>query len=235
MSNIKQFDFKGLPVSVIDCNNEVWFKAQDVCRVVGIQNVSDAMNRLDDDEFQDINLTIGSTEGQIGGLRHALFVSEPGLYHLLNGSRKPEARPFQRWVNHEVLPAIRKNGQYSNVKPLNERQSLIAAMKLSTMVAEETEELKKVTQQHSNKLLELDDKIETQITLDHGEQRRLQKAVARRVYELETDKDRQRKLFHEIYRELKDRFAVASYKDILRRELQDAIRYVEAFIPRRVA
>lgn len=226
MNEIKHFDFKGLSVSIIDNSNEVWFKAQDVCQAVGIQNVSQAVDRLDDDERSMFN---------IGRQGETNFISEPGLYHLLNGSRKPEARPFQRWVNHEVLPAIRKNGQYSNVKPLNERQSLIAAMKLSTMVAEETDELKKVTQQHSNKLLELDDKIETQITLDHGEQRRLQKAVARRVYELETDKDRQQKLFHEIYRELKDRFAVASYKDILRRELQDAIRYVEAFVPRRVA
>lgn len=234
MSGIKQFNFKGLPVSIIDRKDEVWFKAQDVCRVVSIQNVSDAMNRLDDDEFQDVNLTIGSTEGQ-GGLRHALFISEPGLYHLLNGSRKPEARPFQRWVNHEVLPMIRRTGQYTNVRTLNPQESLIACMKLTTMTAEDTERLKKITQQHSQKLAELDDKVERQITLDHGEQRRLQKAVARRVYELETNKDRQRKLFHDIYRELKDRFAVASYKDILRRELHDAIRYVDAFIPRRVA
>lgn len=227
MNEIKHFDFKGLSVSVIDKSGEVWFKAQDVCKAINLSNVSMVADRLDEDEVTKFNL--GSLSGETN------FISEPGLYHLLNGSRKPEAKPFQRWVNHEVLPVIRKTGQYSNVKPLNEKQSLIAAMKLSTMVAEETDQLKKITQQHSQKLLELDEKVESQITLDHGEQRRLQKAVACRVYALEADREQQRKLFREIYRELKDRFAVASYKDILRRELQDAIRYVEAFIPRRVA
>lgn len=227
MSSIHNFEFNGLSVSVIDKSNEVWFKAQDVCHVLDIQNTTDAIKRLDEDEVTRFNL--GSQSGETN------FISEPGLYHLLNGSRKPEARPFQRWVNHEVLPMIRRTGQYANVRPLNPQESLIACMKLTTMTAEDTERLKQITQQHTEKLLELDEKVESQITLDHGEQRRIQKAVAKRVYALSADKQEQRKLFHDIYRELKDRFAVASYKDILRRELQDAIRYVEAFIPRRVA
>ncbi|WP_028983280.1 BRO family protein [Sporolactobacillus terrae] len=232
MSDVHEFDFKGIPVSVIGNENEIWFKALDVCKAVGISNVSDAMNRLDEDEVKTI---LSSTE--VGSYKSKTnFISEPGLYHLLNGSRKSEARPFQRWVNHDVLPTIRKSGQYSNVKPLNDKQSLIAAMKLSTMVAEETDQLKKITQQHSQKLMELGDKVENQITLDHGEQRRVQKAVSHRVSDFEKyDKKRRSELYHEIYREIKDRFAVPSYKDILRKDLESAIKYIEAFIPKKVA
>jgi prophage antirepressor-like protein len=40
-------------------------------------------------------------------------VNEPGLYSLILGSRKPEAKAFKRWVTHEVLPAIRRTGSYS--------------------------------------------------------------------------------------------------------------------------
>lgn len=41
------------------------------------------------------------------------IVNEPGLYSLVLGSRKPEAKRFKRWVTHEVLPAIRKTGSYA--------------------------------------------------------------------------------------------------------------------------
>ncbi len=140
----------------------------------------------------------------------------------------------QAWNAYEKLI----DGYYSlqeNVVPLNDKQSLIALMKLSTITAEETEELKLVTSVHSEKLQELETKVEEQITLDHGEQRRLQKGVARRVYEVTEDKKEAARLFRELYREIKDRFGVASYKDVKRKELQSAISYIENWVPRKVS
>ncbi|MNC66600.1 ORF6C domain protein [compost metagenome] len=78
----------------------------------------------------------------------------------------------------------------------------------------------------------LEQKVEEQITLDHGEQRRLQKAVATRVYELESDPDSRHGLFSGLYREIKDRWGVGSYVDVKRKDLQDVIRYVEAWKPK---
>lgn len=225
MSNIHQFDFKGLPVSVIDRKNEVWFKAQDVCEAINLTNVSMALKLLDEDERSKFNL---GRQGETN------FISEPGLYHLLNGSRKPEARPFQRWVNHDVIPAIRKGE--SKVVPLSKDQALVTVLRTTADLVEDNQAIKIEQHEIRKLIIQVDEKVESQITLDHGEQRRMQRAVAHRVYELEPDdRQQQSKLFHEIYRELKDRFAVASYKDILRKELHDAIRYVEAFVPRRVA
>lgn len=113
-------------------------------------------------------------------------------------------------------------------KILTEKEQLRASMKLSLDTSEEVEVLKV-------EVNDLKEKVENQITIDHGEQRRLQKAVAIKVYELESIAELRPKLFREIYREIKDRFGVASYKDVKRKDLQVAIRYVEAWIPRRAA
>jgi alpha-mannosidase len=95
--------------------------------------------------------------------------------------------------------------------------------------------MQKVLNTHNQQIHELSTKVDEQITLDHGEQRRLQKGVAHRVYEYTEDKKEATKLFRELYREIKDRFGVASYKDVKRKELQSALRYIESWIPKKVS
>lgn len=106
------FEYEGHGVRVAGTPESPLFVAADVCRVLGIGNPSQAMARLDDDEH-----TLISTEGASNGLP-VQAVTESGLYSLILGSRKPEARAFKRWVTHEVLPAIRKTGRYAvNLSP----------------------------------------------------------------------------------------------------------------------
>jgi prophage antirepressor-like protein len=105
MNAITPFIFEDLLVRTMIRLGNPWFHAADVCRCLDIKNVTDALTRLDDDE-----VTLVSNEGQDGPANN--FVSEPGLYSLILGSRKPSARRFKRWVTHDVLPAIRKNGVY---------------------------------------------------------------------------------------------------------------------------
>ena len=88
-------------------DNEPWFVAADVCKALEIGNTSDALKRLDEDEK-----AIVSIEGISKGNDNANIVNEPGLYSLVLGSRKPEAKEFKRWITHEVIPAIRKTGMY---------------------------------------------------------------------------------------------------------------------------
>ncbi|MCS5698911.1 Bro-N domain-containing protein [Cyanobium sp. FGCU-52] len=107
-SSLVPFDFEGRQIRVFtDEQGEPWFVAADVCHVLGIGNPRQAMTRLDDDEKGVI-----STDTP-GGLQPVASVNEPGLYTLVLGSRKPEARRFKRWVTHEVLPAIRRTGSYT--------------------------------------------------------------------------------------------------------------------------
>ncbi len=121
----------------------------------------------------------------------------------------------------------------NNVHVLDERQSLIQSMKLTIETAEKQDEMSGVLIEHQNKITTLEKKVDNQITLSYGEQRRLQKAVGRRVYELYDNKEDRPQAFADIYREIKDRFAVASYKDVRRKDLQAAINYVENWIPRK--
>jgi prophage antirepressor-like protein len=227
------FSFQDKQVRVVLRDGEPWFVARDVCEVLDHSDTSTAIRRLDDDE------KLTQTMFVSGQNREVWLVNEPGLYSLILTSRKPEAKAFKRWITHEVIPAIRKTGAYAvdqnKVVPLSERQALIQSLKLTAELAEEMEEVKSITQTHSQKLMELEQKVEEQITIDHGEQRILQQAVARRVYEVESDPQRRRELFRQLYREIKDRWGVPSYRDVRRSELQQVLRYVEAWMPRRTA
>lgn len=86
-------------------NGEPWFVAADVCKTLEIKNSRDAMTRLDDDE-KDVALT-----DTLGGAQTSTVVNESGLYALVLGSRKPEAKAFKRWITHDVIPSIRKHGR----------------------------------------------------------------------------------------------------------------------------
>lgn len=107
MNDLKVFENPNLgKVRVVERNGEPWFVAVDVCRVLGIDDTGKAVSRLDDDELTRIKIGSG------GQMREAYAVNESGLYALVLGSRKPEAKAFKRWVTHEVLPAIRRTGRY---------------------------------------------------------------------------------------------------------------------------
>jgi len=106
--NIVPFNFNETEVrSIIDDNGEPLFNAKDVCGCLNIANSRDAISKLDGEDLVSVKATSG------GQKREMNFVSESGLYELVFSSRKPEARSFTRWVTKEVLPSIRKTGNYS--------------------------------------------------------------------------------------------------------------------------
>ena len=153
-----------------------------------------------------------------------IYMNRDGFTLLAMGFTGSKAIQFKlKYIN-----AFNEMEKVNTPKLLTEREQLKASMRLSLETSEEVEILKE-------DVAVLKDKVENQITLDHGEQRGLQKAVARKVYELEVHEQLRPKLFREIYREIKDRFGVASYKDVKRKDLQVAVNYVNAWIPRKVS
>lgn len=88
----------------IEINGAIWFAGVDVCRALQIQNTSQAMANLENDERCMFN---------IGRQGETNFINEWGLYSLILSSRKPEARAYRRWVTHKVLPSIHRTGSYS--------------------------------------------------------------------------------------------------------------------------
>ncbi len=119
----KNEKFGDVRATVID--GEPWFVATDVCNVLDLSNPTIAVSRLDEDERAKFNL---------GRQGDATIVNEPGLYTLVLGSRKPEAKAFKRWITHDVIPSIRKTGSYTMLP-----QDYISALK--ALVASEEERL----------------------------------------------------------------------------------------------
>lgn len=93
-------------LTTIEIDNEIWFVASEVCKLLEIKNASDAVSRLDDDEKL---LSVIPIAGQN---RSVNLVSESGLYALAFKSQKESAKRFRKWVTKEVIPAIRKTGSF---------------------------------------------------------------------------------------------------------------------------
>lgn len=115
MNEIKVFENKQFgQVRSIVKDGEPWFVAADVCRALDVGNSRQALTRLDEDEKGVIS------NDTLGGRQEMSIVSEAGLYSLVLGSRKPEAKLFKRWITHEVIPAIRKHGGYLTPEKVEE-------------------------------------------------------------------------------------------------------------------
>ena len=112
MTNIVPFSFESLEIRVVVIDNEPWFIATDVAKVLEHSNASVMLRLLDEDEKGVSNVYTP------GGNQELAIISESGLYHAVIKSRKPQARPFRKWVTSIVLPSIRKTGQYSVQQPL---------------------------------------------------------------------------------------------------------------------
>ena len=109
MNNLTVFDFEQSAIRVFVIEDAPWWVAIDICRVLGLSNVSKALERLDEDEKRD-DITISDVTNR---RQTVLGINESGLFSLVLSSRKPEAKRFKKWLTGEVIPAIRKTGSYS--------------------------------------------------------------------------------------------------------------------------
>lgn len=101
--------FEGKQVRIIEQDGDPWFVAKDACDILGLEQVSRALDRLDQDQRGLVKVTHPQAQGK---LIEMASVTESGLYELIIRSDKPEAKRFRKWITSEVLPAIRKRGGY---------------------------------------------------------------------------------------------------------------------------
>jgi prophage antirepressor-like protein len=121
-NDIVPFEYEGSEFRTTLVAGEPWFAAADLARALGYKDATHILRGLDDDEK---GLQIVETPG---GDQQLQMISEPGLYHLFNTLRRPEVKPFQRWVNHEVLPALRKNGRYEVLREIQLDTATVAEL-----------------------------------------------------------------------------------------------------------
>ncbi|WP_447590173.1 BRO-N domain-containing protein [Aquipseudomonas campi] len=114
------FQFEANEVRTMLIDDQPWFVAADVCQALAVRNNRDALSRLDDDEKG------VATTDTLGGSQVVGIINESGLYSLILTSRKAEAKRFKKWITAEVLPAIRRTGQYHDTS--NKMATLIDAL-----------------------------------------------------------------------------------------------------------
>lgn len=128
--------------AILDENGEPWFVASDVCKSLEIKNTTDALKRLDEDEKSRFNL------GLPGGATNV--VNEYGLYNLILASRKKEAKQFRRWITHEVIPAIRKDGGYMLVNRDDSEEEIMAK---AVLIAQKSMERLKLENKQKDQII----------------------------------------------------------------------------------
>lgn len=134
MSALDVFTYADQQVRTVVIDGEPWFVAADVCRVLAHSNSRMAVASLDDDERGVSNVDTP------GGIQQMTVINESGLYSLILRSRVAGAREFKRWVTREVLPAIRRTGQYGSALPASFAEALeLAAAQAREIEAKEAE------------------------------------------------------------------------------------------------
>lgn len=117
MNEILTFKFGESPLRFVMKDGEPWFIAKDVAGILGHKNPQRAVRVHVDEEDKGVTEMVTP-----GGVQQIVIINESGIYSLVFCSKVPQAKEFKRWVTHEVLPTIRKSGQYS-VESTNRQDS----------------------------------------------------------------------------------------------------------------
>lgn len=114
MSDLVPFDYLGHQVRTIQLDEDPWFVAADVCRVLDLRDTSSALKMVDTEDKDSLRRsdTPHFFQGIAAQVQSITVVNEAGVYSLIFQSNKPSAKKFKRWITHDVLPQIRKTGQY---------------------------------------------------------------------------------------------------------------------------
>lgn len=199
-------------IRTVTINNEPWFVSKDVATALGYSNSRDAISKhvFDDDK----GVAKCDTPS---GRQEMSVINESGLYALIFGSKLDSAKRFKHWVTSEVLPSIRRSGSYQ--KPLTPEQMMRIQLEMIDDVSG------RVT------------KLENTMNIDYGQQRVLEKEVAKVVIESLGGKDSNayrevsKKVFSECNHDIKDYFHVNSRNNIPRLKFEEAIDYIRSWTP----
>jgi len=113
------FKFNGKEIRVLGAHDNPWFVAKDICNILGLSNITESLKNIPEKWRCSENLNT------FGGNQNMIVISEPAVYKLIMRSNKPISQKFQEVVCEEILPSIRKNGEYKLKKIIEEKNNLL--------------------------------------------------------------------------------------------------------------
>lgn len=208
-------------VRTVIVDNEPMFCLADVCRALEITNVGNVKQRLSEKGIHTVDTLTN------GGTQKMVYINEPNLYKTIFQSRKASAERFTDWVTSEVLPSIRKTGNYNMNMTDEEKIQLIAKGNVKL-----NERIDKVEDKISS--------LENDMPLYGCEIDEVQKHIKRKAVEVlggknagaYKDRSLRGSVFADMYRQLKREYGcVSTYKSIKRRYIADLHDCIDCYIP----
>lgn len=209
-------------IRTVTINNEPWFVGKDVAEALGYAKARNAIaSHVEQDDKKDAPI-----QGDLGGVQQMTIINESGLYALIFGSKLESAKRFKRWVTSEVLPTIRKTGQY-------QMPNMSAELKAIIM--------------HDEKIIKIEnrmDKLEFDIPLYGSEADEISGHVKRKGVsvlggkktEAYKDSNIRSKVYRDIYDQIKREFGIysddgklKSYKALKRKYIYEAHECIDAY------
>lgn len=129
--------FQNYDIRITTVNNEVQFVGKDVAEALDYVNTNDAVINHVWEEYKGV-----AKIDTLGGTQKMVCINEQGVYQLVFGSKKPEARLFQKWIIEDVLPSINQTGSYIQpTQPLSTAQILVQS---SHLLLEHEQQIKRL-------------------------------------------------------------------------------------------
>ena len=130
-------------IRVVENSGEPWFVGKDIATILGYAKPENAISNHVDNEDKTSTLIQGSGSNYKS---KAILINESGLYSLILSSKLPNAKKFKRWVTSEVLPAIRKHGNYTAPKQESKSKSIDLEIRLNNSKARMASEYRRIAE-----------------------------------------------------------------------------------------
>lgn len=213
MNNLQIFENEEFgEIRTVTIDNEPWFVGKDVAMALGYTNPQKAVRDHVLEEDRGMN-----EMDTPSGKQNLAVINESGLYALIFGSKLESAKRFKHWVTKEVLPSIRKTGSYQ--RPMTPEEMMRVQLGMIDNIGDRVS------------------KLENTMNIDYGQQRVLEREVAKAVIDALGGKDSNayheigKKVFAECNHDVKDFFNVNSRNNIPRLKFDNAVEYIRNWEP----
>ncbi|MCI8580914.1 MAG: toxin Bro [Dorea sp.] len=225
MNDIKIFnnpDFGEIRTVVID--NEPWFVGRDVCKALGYADIKAGARKNVDDEDKRVR-PVDTPSGN----QNMTIINESGLYSLIFGSKLESAKKFKKWVTKEVLPTIRKTGQYGQIRlPMTIPEQIQCIAQGHVELKAEIDSVKKDLEDFKNDMPILGVE-ESKIT--NAVKRKGVECLGGKESNAYKDKSLRGRLYSDLHKQLRREFGVSTYKAIKRNQANTAIALIRCYAP----
>lgn len=211
-------------IRTVTIDGEPWFVGNDVAKPLGYAAPKNAVAKFVDDEDKQKHQFDSSGQG-----REMVIINESGLYSLIFGSQMENAKKFKKWVTSEVLPSIRKTGQYGQARlPMTIPEQIQTIAQGYVELHEEVKTIKKDLEDFKNDMPILGIE-ETKIS--NAVKKKGVECLGGKESNAYNDRSVRGRLYSDLHNQLRREFGVSTYKAIKRNQADTAVTIIQCYVP----